>query len=81
MGLSREEMGTWFRSVRACARDFYFSDAAQDLVEYALIAAMFALMCSVVLTPISQALGSGVSQIGKRFKDHTNHGLHKGWYK
>ena len=54
---------------------------AQDLIEYALIAAMFVLVCSVALTPVTQAVNNGISSVGKKFKEHVDQGLHKGWYK
>jgi len=62
-------------------RRFGLEDAAQDLIEYALIAAVMALMCAAALSPVAQALNNGVTKAGKKFKQHTDHGLHKGWYK
>jgi len=68
-------------SVKQHLSRFHLQDAAQDLIEYALIAAMFALMAGVVLTPVTQVLNNGVTKVGKKFKEHVDQGLHKGWYK
>ncbi len=72
---------TLFRRVGDHLREFHLRDTGQDLIEYALVAALLALMCSAALTPVAAALNNGVSHVGKKFKDHVDHGLHKGWYK
>jgi len=63
-----------------CLKSFWREDAAQDLIEYALLTALLALMCTAALSPVAQALSSGVNQVEKKFKNHVDHGLHKGWY-
>ena len=70
-----------FSRVRRLQRRFRLEDTAQDMIEYAMIAAMMALMCSVALSPVAQALNNVVTKTGKKFKEHVDHGLHKGWYK
>jgi len=70
-----------FERIRRRLRELHRKDVGQDLIEYALITALFALMCSAALTPVAQALNNGVSKVGKKFKQHVDHGLHKGWYK
>jgi Flp pilus assembly pilin Flp len=51
------------------------------LIEYALLAALIALMCSVALAPVAQVLNNTVTKTGKKFKEHVDKGLHLGWYK
>jgi len=51
------------------------------MIEYALLTALIGLMCAVALSPVAQALNTGVEQIHKKFKTHVDQGLHKGWYK
>ena len=64
-----------------CLNRFWREDAAQDLIEYALLTALLALMCTAAISPVAQALNTGVENIHKKFKDHVDRGLHKGWYK
>jgi len=75
-------------SLRKSLRRFWQEDAAQDLLEYALLTALLALMCTAVLAPMAKAVGDGVDKMEKKFREHTNHGhehdnngQHKGWYK
>ena len=81
MRVCRGEMQTLCGRLRRHLLDLHLKDAAQDLIEYALIAAMFVLVCSVALTPVTQAVNNGISSVGKKFKEHVDQGLHKGWYK
>ncbi len=67
---------------------FLGEEAAQDLLEYALLTALVGLMSAAALSPVAKAIGNGVDQVEKKFKEHTNHGheqdnngQHKGWYK
>lgn len=62
---------------------FWREDAGQDLIEYALVAALLGLMSAAALSPVAQALNNGVNTVEKKFKKHTHQdsGKHKGWYK
>lgn len=67
--------------LRQLLRRLNLEDSAQDLIEYALVAVLMALMCAVALSPVAEALNNGVAKTGKKFKEHVDRGLHKGWYK
>lgn len=56
-------------------------ERAQDLIEYALIAAMISFMVVAAAGSVAVQIEVGISSVGKKFKDHVDHGLHKGWYK
>ena len=60
---------------------FWREDTAQDLLEYALVAALIGLMTTATLAPVAQVLNNTVDKVHKKFKEHVDHGLHKGWYK
>jgi len=68
---------SWWRRFRRLRRE----DLGQDLIEYALLVALIGLMATAVVAPVAQALNTGVSKVNKKFKEHVDHGLHKGWYK
>jgi hypothetical protein len=75
-------------SLRESLRRFWREDAAQDLLEYALLTALLGLMSTAALSPVAKAVGNGVDKVEKKFKEHTNHGhehdnngQHKGWDK
>lgn len=74
---SSEIMSSWTDHLRR----FWREDAAQDMIEYALLAALVALMSAAALSPVAQVLNDGVNKIHTKFKDHVDRGLHKGWYK
>ncbi len=59
----------------------HLEDAGQDLMEYALVAALIALVGSVAVAPVAEAVSNGVNVVGSKFKNHVDHGLHKGWSK
>jgi hypothetical protein len=56
-------------------------DIGQDLIEYAMLVAPIGFMAPVSLSPVAQVLSNGGDKTHKKFKDHVDHGLHKGWYK
>ena len=56
-------------------------ERAQDLIEYALIGAMVSLMVVAAAGSLAVQIEVGMSHVGKKFKDHVDNGLHKGWYK
>jgi len=76
----RAKRGCFFRGWRSLRR-LRLEDLAQDLIEYALVAALIALMCATALSPVTLALHNGVTKVAKKFKEHVDRGLHKGWYK
>ena len=59
----------------------HLDDAGQDLMEYALVAALIALVGSIAVAPVAEAVSNGVSVVGSKFKNHVDQGLHKGWSK
>ena len=62
-------------------KEFWREDAAQDMIEYALLVALIGFVAAAALSPVAQVLNDGVNKIHKKFKNHVDHGLHKGWYK
>lgn len=68
-------------SWREHLRMFLQGDAGQDLIEYALLVALIGFMATAALAPVAQVMNTGVEKIQKKFKDHVDRGLHKGWYK
>jgi pilus assembly protein Flp/PilA len=75
-------------SLKQILRSLWREEAGQDLIEYALVTAMIGLMSAAALSPVAKAVGNGVDQVEKKFREHTNHGhehensgQHKGWYK
>ncbi|MGH6628214.1 MAG: Flp family type IVb pilin [Burkholderiales bacterium] len=56
-------------------------ERAQDLIEYALIAAMVSFMVVAVSGSVAYQISTGATNVGKKFKTHVDRGLHKGWYK
>jgi hypothetical protein len=60
---------------------FWGEDIGQDLMEYALLIALIGFMATASLAPVAQALNNTVEKVHKKFKEHVDHGLHKGWYK
>ncbi len=68
-------------SWRERLRRFSREDAGQDMIEYALLVALIGFMAAASLSPVAQVLNNGVEKIHKKFKDHVDQGLHKGWYK
>ncbi|MFB3920669.1 MAG: Flp family type IVb pilin [Terriglobia bacterium] len=56
-------------------------ERAQDLVEYALIAAMVSLMVVSASGSIALQVTTSISNVGQKFKKHADKGLHLGWYK
>jgi len=68
-------------SWREHLRVFLRGDAGQDLIEYALLVALIGCMATASLAPVAQVMNNGVDNIHKKFKEHVDRGLHKGWYK
>ncbi len=72
---------TWTQWSKEHLLAFHRQDISQDLIEYALIAALVGLVVVAAVQPVASVLGSGVNDVGRRFTNHVDHGLHKGWYK
>lgn len=68
-------------SWRERLRGFLWEDSGQDMIEYALLVALIGFMAAAALSPVAQVLNNGVTNVHKKFKDHVDQGLHKGWYK
>lgn len=68
---------SWREHLRVLLR----GDSGQDLIEYALLVALIGFMATAALAPVAQVMNNGVDKIQKKFKEHVDHGLHKGWYK
>jgi Flp pilus assembly pilin Flp len=66
-----------------CLKSFWREDAAQDLIEYALLTSLLALMCAAALSPVAQTLRNGVNKVEQKFRQYTHddNGKHLGWYK
>ena len=68
----------WFKGHLAVLHQH---DRAQDLIEYALIAAMISLMVVAASGSVAIQIATGFSNVGEKFKRHADRGLHLGWYK
>lgn len=68
----------WFKGHLAV---LHRHERAQDLIEYALIAAMLSLMVVAASGSVAIQIATGFSNVGEKMKRHVDHGLHLGWYK
>lgn len=68
----------WFKGHLAALHQH---DRAQDMIEYALIAAMLSLMIVAVSGSVAIQIATGFSNVGEKVKKHVDNGLHLGWYK
>jgi len=74
-------MPKWVHWLKGHLSGLHRGDRAQDLLEYALIAAMVSFMVMASAGSVALQIEKGISNVGKKFKTHVDHGLHKGWYK
>jgi len=68
----------WFKGHLSA---LHHGDQAQDMIEYALVAAMLSLMVVAVSGSVAFQIATSASNVGEKFKKHVDHGLHLGWYK
>jgi len=68
----------WFKGHLAA---LHHHERAQDLIEYALVAAMLSLMVVAASGSVAVQVATGFSNVGEKFKKHVDNGLHLGWYK
>jgi len=68
----------WFKGHLAV---LHHHDRAQDLIEYALVAAMLSMMVVAASGSVAIQIATGFSNVGEKFKRHVDNGLHLGWYK
>jgi len=74
-------MSQWVRWLKGQSAALHRGERAQDLLEYALIAAMVSFMVVASAGSVALQIEKGITNVGKKFKTHVDHGLHKGWYK
>ena len=68
----------WFKEHVAA---LHHQDRAQDMIEYALVAAMLSLMVVAVSGSVAIQIATGFSNVGEKMKKHVDNGLHLGWNK
>ena len=71
----------WARRAKDRLLVLHVKDLAQDVIEYALLGALIGLLVVAVSGSVARVLNSGANKVGRKFKNHVDHGLHKGWYK
>ena len=62
-------MTKWFRDILA---KLHREDSGQDLIEYALIAALIALAATVGMGAVAQAVNDAFSSIGAKLKAYAS---------
>ncbi len=72
-------MAELLRSFRQRVVAFHTQNSAQDLIEYALLAALISTISVAAMRPIAHALNNSSSSINSKLKNHVDKGLHKGW--
>jgi Flp pilus assembly pilin Flp len=74
-------MPKWAHWLKGHLSGLHRSERAQDLIEYAMIAAMLSLMVVAASGSVAFQISTGFSNLGEKFKKHMDNGLHLGWYK
>jgi Flp pilus assembly pilin Flp len=74
-------MATRLRFLRERLCAFRAETLAQDLMEYALLAALLSLLVVAASAAVATTMNSTASKMGHKFKNHVDRGLHLGWYK
>ena len=64
-------MKMWFSSVKDALVTLHREDSGQDLIEYALIAALIALAATVGMSAVAKAINDAFSSIGAKLITYT----------
>lgn len=65
-------MNKWFSQVKATVVELHREDSGQDLIEYALIAALIALAATVGMGSVATAINTAFSSIGSKLTSYAS---------
>ena len=65
-------MSKWFSRVKSSLVELHRGDSGQDLIEYALIAALIALAATVGMGTVATALNKAFSSIGAKVANYAS---------
>jgi pilus assembly protein Flp/PilA len=63
-------MKTWMLQAKSILADLHREDSGQDLIEYALIAALIALAATVGMGSVATAINQAFSSIGAKLSGY-----------
>ncbi len=72
-------MREWAGRVRRTLVGLRGKESGQDLIEYALLAAIIALIAVAALSPVAKVFNASMSSVGSKLHKHV--GKHLGWSK
>ena len=65
-------MNKWFARVKSSLVELHRGDSGQDLIEYALIAALIALAATVGMGTVATAINTAFSSIGAKLTSYAS---------
>jgi pilus assembly protein Flp/PilA len=65
-------MNKWFSRVKGSLVELHRGESGQDLIEYALIAALIALAATVGMGTVAKALNTAFSSIGTKVTNYAS---------
>jgi len=65
-------MSKWYSQVKASLVELHRGDSGQDLIEYALIAALIALAATVGMGSVAKAINVAFSSIGAKVTSYAS---------
>jgi len=64
-------MTKWFSDAKEVLATLHLKDPGQDLIDYALIAALIALAATLGMSSVAKAINDVFSSIGTKLKSYT----------
>ena len=65
-------MSEWYSRVKSSLVELHRGDSGQDLIEYALIAALIALAATVGMGSVAKAINTAFSSIGQKLTSYAS---------
>jgi len=65
-------MSKWYSRVKSSLVELHREDSGQDLIEYALIAALIALAATVGMGSVAKAINTAFSSIGQKLTSYAS---------
>lgn len=65
-------MSKWYSRVKGSLIELHRGDSGQDLIEYALIAALIALAATVGMGSVAKAINTAFSSIGSKLTGYAS---------
>ena len=65
-------MNKWYSRVKGTLVELHREDSGQDLIEYALIAALIALAATVGMGSVAKAINTAFSSIGQKLTNYAS---------